>query len=455
MRKRLLFLLLAFIVIFPVTAQEAAEPDYAIRNIRSRFADEGRQTVVVFEIWNIGGTATIPATTTLRVIATGEEVARDIVQPLRSQEIVTVSLTFPTATFPSDSVQSLRVAIGVDEIEASGSSTIQNNFAQISVTIPPEISGAPVATPEVPSGESVARNDLERALADFLRQYGIRLDLTNPIQQVVMVFLCIALLILVLIIFLVLRMLFRRRPDFGNWQPSYINFMPLDPNSIGGRRQQWQGYAQNNVVPPYCTDMYHVRKLAISQEGTYMAGWRVDAIRIGQYDRFGRVTRSQILGRNRAANRLDAALRKRESLDAARLSKRLRPVAKMLVNDFQKKWSERNVMLPISLDVRLRGKYGSGRILFELYQCQGSLWQIIDSWEPEIAMTGKPIYECYTYTVHGQRPGETTRSFKARLQDDVVAVLAELIALEPPRPVAAPPTPTNPHLSAVDPDAVG
>ncbi len=123
MFKRLFLLLLALITIIPASAQDTP-PDYAIRNIRSRFTDGGRQTVVEFEIWNIGGEATVPATVALRVIATGQEIATDEVQPLRAQEIVTVSLTFPTSTFPADSVQSLRVSVGVDEVEFSGSDTI-------------------------------------------------------------------------------------------------------------------------------------------------------------------------------------------------------------------------------------------------------------------------------------------------------------------------------------------
>jgi hypothetical protein len=447
MLKRLIFLLLFLMTIFPVGAQNAGV-DYAIRNIRSRFTDGGRQTLVEFEIWNIGGTATVPATTTLRVIASGEEVARDIVQPLRAQEIVTVSLTFATSIFPTDSVQSLRVAVGIDEIEASGSETIQNNFAQISVTIPPTLAGEAETTPEAP-GATPAQGDLEGTAANFLRQFGIRLDLANPIQQIVLAVVCIASLILLFIIILVVRLLFRRPPDFGNWQPSYINLVPLDPNSLAGRRQQWQGYAQNNALPPYCSEgSYQVRKLGIDQSNGYLAGWRVDSIRMGQYDRYGRVMRSQILGRKRAVRRLEAAVRKRQSLDLLTLHKRLRPVAKMMVNDFKSKWNERNVMLPIALDVRLRGKYGNVRILFELYQCRGSAWQIIDTWEPEIPITGKPIYEIYTYAVSGQRPGETTRDFRTRLQEDIVAVLAEMIALPPPTTQAA--TSTNPHLTAVD-----
>ncbi len=308
-------------------------------------------------------------------------------------------------------------------------------------------------TAEAPNDEAQTPSDLEQTAAAFLRQYGIQLDLSNPIQVAVIVGLCIVGLILLLILYIVVRVLFRHPPDFSNWQSSYVTSMPLDPNSVAGRRQQWETYAQNNTLPSFCTEgHYHVRKLGTNAGGIYLAGWRIDAIRMGQYDRYGRVTRNQLLARRGAVRRLDAAMRKRGSLDANTLNKRLRPVAKMLVNDFKKKWNERNVMLPIAVDVRLRGKYGEVRIVFELYQCQQGAWQRIDTWEPELTMTGKPIYEIDTYTVYGQRPGETTRSFRSRLQDDLVSVLADMIALSPPAPLEAQrtPTPTNPHMTAVD-----
>jgi hypothetical protein len=72
----------------------------------------------------------------------------------------------------------------------------------------------------------------------------------------------------------------------------------------------------------------------------------------------------------------------------------------------------------------------------------------MDTWEPEIPITGKPVYEIYTYAVSGQRPGETTRDFRRRLQDDLVGVLTEMIAL--PAPASPVATSTNPHLTAVD-----
>jgi hypothetical protein len=449
MRKVFLLALFAVLVTTFAAAQDTPEPDFAIRNIRSHFSDDFRQTVVEFEVWNIGGGATKQATASLKVISTGQEIATDILPPLEAQEIVTVSLRFPTDLFPANTVESLRTSVGVDEVEANGSENIQNNFAQISVTFPavPTAEATPGAIPtEVPAGGA----DVIGAATDFLAQYGVKLDLSNPIQIVVLVSVCGAGIVLLLILVLLIRVIFQRPPDMGNWQPSYVNLLPLDPNSAAGRRQQWQSHAQNNILPAHCSQgSYHVRKLAASSNNEYLTGWRVDAIRLCQYDMYGRVTRSQMLAPRKAVNRLNGVIRKRGSLDPIQISNRLRPAAKILMNSFKKKWNERNVMLPIALDIRLVGRHDAVRIRFELYQCQGSTWGLLDTWEPEMTVASKMIQEAYTYTLYGQRPSETAREFRGRLQDDLVQVLAEFVNLSTVTGAPRDQTPTDPHFRAI------
>lgn len=449
MRNVLLIILFTCLAAVTVSAQDTTTPDYAIRNIRSRFSDNNQQTVVEFEVWNIGGAATEQSTASLKVISTGQEIATDIIPPLKSQEIVTVSLRFPTQLFPATTVESLRASIGVDEVEANGSETIQNNFAQISITFPQVSGSGAEATPEALTQEAPGRNVVGTA-ADFLSQYGVKLDLNNPIQIIVIISVCGVLLVLLLILFILMRVIFQRPPDMGNWQPSYMTLLPLDPNSAAGRRQQWQGHAQNNVLPLYGTDgSYHVRKLAAGSDSIYLSKWRVDAIRMCQYDMYGRVARSQMLMPRKAANRLNGVIRKRSSLTEAQIRNRLRPAAKVLVNSFRKKWNERNLMLPIALDLRIKGKHGDVRIVFELYQFRAGQWAMLDSWEPEMAVTSKTIQEAYTYTLYGQRPSETTREFRRRLQDDLVEIFAEFIAPAPPtRPREQ--APTNPNMQIVN-----
>ena len=86
MRKRLLVFLLTCLIAVSVSAQDATTPDYAIRNIRSHFTEANQQTVVEFEIWNIGAAATKQSTASLKVISTGQEIATDIIPALKSQE---------------------------------------------------------------------------------------------------------------------------------------------------------------------------------------------------------------------------------------------------------------------------------------------------------------------------------------------------------------------------------
>ena len=453
MRKRFLIILLTLtsLIAVSVSAQDTTTPDYAIRNIRSHFTEDNRQTIVEFEVWNIGGAATDQATASLKVISTGQEIATDILPPLKSQEIVTVSLRFPTDLFAPNTVESLRASVGVDEVEASNSETIQNNFAQISITFP--VVPTAEATTEAPTGEGepAGGTDVVGAATTFLSQYGIKLDLNNPIQVLVIISLCAVGLVLLLILFILIRVIFQRPPDMGNWQPSYVNLLPLDPNSAAGRRQQWQGHAQSNSLPPYGADgSYQARKLAAGADGVYLAKWRVDAIRMCQYDMYGRVARSQMLIPRRAANKLTGVIRKRTSLTEEQIRNRLRTPAKIMVNHFKKKWNERNVMLPLAIDLRLKGKQGEVRIVFELYQLRGAQWALLDRWEPEMPVTSKTIQEVYTYTLYGQRPSETTREFRRRLQDDLVEIFAEFVAITPPTQPQMQ-APTNPNMQSVIP----
>ncbi len=440
MFRWMIWLLTVFIIAFPVSAQNPA-PDYAIRNIRSRFTENNQQVQVQFEVWNIGGTASSPATATLNVISTGEEVARDVVAPLKSQEIVTVSLTFPTSMFSSNTVQSFRAAVGIGEVEAAGSANVQSNFAQITITFP-DLSIEVTPSSQTPALTPTAPPDI---LTEFLGSIGITFDFSDPTQKAVLVGIVGALLLLVLIIIVIVRLLFQRPPDFGNWQPPYANMPFLDPNSQEGRRQQWQLHAQNATLPSNCADgSLHARKLPLDGKGSYFSGWRITAMRISQYDQYGRVNRSQVIASKKVVNRVNGVIKRRGKLAPEKMLRQFRSAASGLVKPLGKKLNERNVMLPLALDVRLQGKHGEVRILFELYQCQYRRWQWIDQWEPEMAVIGKVIHESNTYTIYGMRAGETLKSFRQRLADDVAQTLFEMAM--PVMDDARDSKPTNPHL---------
>jgi hypothetical protein len=142
---------------------------------------------------------------------------------------------------------------------------------------------------------------------------------------------------------------------------------------------------------------------------------------------YGRVARTQALASGKSTRRLDGTVRKSGSLDSEKVTRRVRPVAKALVKEFQKRLNQRNSMLPVALDIRFQGTHGDVRIVFELYQCQYRQWQRLDSWEPEMTVLGKAIYESYTYNLHGLGPGETMKEFRQRLTDNFAAVMTEMI----------------------------
>jgi hypothetical protein len=208
----------------------------------------------------------------------------------------------------------------------------------------------------------------------------------------------------------------------------------------------------NNLLPPYGTPgQYQVRKLLTGPDGRYLHNWKAAGLRMSQYDAYGRVARSQVIVSGGAIRRLNGASKAGRKLDTPRLQRRLRPVARELVKRMRGKWNARNSVLPLVLDLRFEGRYGKAHIWFELVQYRGTQWEPVDRWEPEMPILGKIIHESFSMTAFGQRPGEDTRAFRARLQDDLAALLAELLTERPvtinaPRPESPP---TNPHMEPV------
>jgi hypothetical protein len=447
MRRATAALLFTLLFALPVLAQTG--PDYAIRNIRSRFADSNRQAVVEFEVLNLGGAANRPATVTLKLLSNGQQVATQIIQPLKSQEVVTVSLPFSAESFPPGSTESMRVAVGVGEVEAEGSQNIQNNFAQISVTFPQRAATtpAPNQTPQIPAATVVPTANSANPLTDLLR--AVNVDTSDPAQLAILVAIVAVVVILLLLLILIIRLLFSRPPEFGTWQPPYANMPPLDPNTPAGRRQGWQLHAQNGSVPNQCSEgTFHVRKLPIGLDGAYLSGWRITALRVSQYDMYGRIARSQALGTKRMVRQLNALVRRRDRLSPEQVRRRLLPVGRGLVGVFRKRLNDRNMMLPVALDVRFQGRHGEVRILFELFECRYGNWHPLDQWEPDMTVIGKLIHESYSYPLYGLRPGETPKQFRNRLADDMAGALAEMAM---PQSLAArlQDTPTNPHQPVV------
>lgn len=432
MFRILITLVMLLTLSIPVLAQddEPMPPDYSVRLPGYEVSEDQRQITVIFSVYNQGGPADRTATARLIDLSNGDEIGTTTIEPLdRGQIAADVGISFSVTRFPPDSNQAIQIEVGVGEIEPEDSPTISNNRAGISVPIPnydPALFQGDDPLPD----EAGETDEIVPGIPRVFVIPGLNLefDTSDRDQMLIAAGIGASFLLMLLIVILILRLLFRRPPTFGNWQPPYATMPPLDPNSTYGRRQLWQQHAQNNVVPAPCKrGSIHARKVLLGMDGAYLSGWRIMAIRMTQYDMYGRVSRSQILAPGGAVRRMDRTARKAAGLDSEKLRRRVRPVARTLANRFKKKVNKRSAMLPIALDVRLQGTHGEVRILFELHECDNGQPQKIDYWEPEMTVLGKTIHESYTFTIHGQSGGETLREFRRRLKDDIERVLVDLL----------------------------
>jgi hypothetical protein len=397
------------VVGLPAAALQTQPRDYVIEcAAEGDVSDDGAEVILHCTVRNQGGDAADE--TIIRLIGAGDQQSQPnlssaTLPALKSGEQVQIDLSFPIDIYEPESRQPFDI-----QVISSG---IVITSRSIVVQIPAESMGGLIA---------ISPSIFE------IPPLGIRVDLTDPVQVVMLVGFGGAALVLLLITLIILRLLFRRPPSFGTWQPPYANVPPMNPDTMAGRRQSWQQHAQNNALPPRCTPgAIQARKLLLGMDGKNMSGWRVIALRMSQYDMYGRVARSQILASKGVVKRLDRLAHKAQSLEHERMLKQVRPVAKKLANEFKKKVNSRNAMLPVALDLRFQGAHGDVRIVFELYQCQNEQWQRIDNWEPEMTVLSKTIYDSYTYTIYGQSGGETLKEYRQRLYEDLAWILAALV----------------------------
>ncbi|MDX1992194.1 MAG: hypothetical protein SF029_07385 [bacterium] len=416
-----------------------APPDYRI-NASAQIDTQRGEILIRVTVYNAGGPAEEEATIALASLRTGDPIATDqsyTVRPLGANgDSEEVEIRLPLTTFPPESSQSIWVTVGIGEVEAENSATILNNRDGLNLMIPdydpvsfvqtpPQ--EQPGTTPQTPAAEPQPEAEAGSRVVQ-IPIIDREIDLADPTNIIALVGIGAASVLMLLILSMILRLLFQRSPQFGNWQPPYATVPPLDPNSVYGRRQVWQQHAQNNVLPLPCKEsVVHARKVLLGMDGYYLSGWKIKAARMTQYDMYGRVARSQVIATSGNIRRLNSVARRSASLDTQRISRRVRPVAKSLAKQFRKRITARSAMLPIALDVRFQGVHGEVRILFELYQClQGQLHQI-DIWEPEMTVVGRAIHESYTLTIYGQLGNEAYRDFRNRLQNDLTQVLTEMM----------------------------
>lgn len=408
-----LFIILGLALLLVATAS-AQSVDYTILNLRVSYAAE--VITVSFSVANEGTAAATQTATVLLVdINDGTELARESVAPLGGQTSQDITITLPAEDFPVGMTRTLRLSVGIDEVESS-SSNIANNMARVDINRPaPEELPPPTPTP---APDPVA--DLVNALP---------FDTENPVQVAIAAAICGAVLLLLMLAYILLRALFYRPPTFGVWQPPYANMPPQNPNTTPGRRQGWQQHAQNDLPAPRQANegSAHIRKRLVGLDNGNLSNWRIMAVRLSQYDQYGRVARSQVLATGRMVRRLDRIAHRQQAADPEVLRRKLNGIVGGLVKRLRRRITDRSAMLPLALDLRFQGTHGEVRILFELYYLEQGQWRKVDQWEPEMMVVGKTIDEGFTYSLSGQRPDENLKAFTQRLRGDISQILAEMI----------------------------
>lgn len=444
MRRILLLLSIALFLTVPAWAQDDAEtpddtqtPDYQIFVLDSPSL-VGSNFHVQFGIINIGDASESEATVILTVATTGQQLGIERIPAIPSQGTETVDFEFPAADFQPGTTQSLQATVGIDEIERRGSATIGNNTVRVGFNVPQNVpTAAPDSEPRAADGNG--------AIAFTIPVVDVDVDLSNPTHLGIFVAILVIVLILLWVALTILRLIFQKTPTIGPWQPPYASVSMVDPDSTAGRRQLWQPHAQNDALMLPCQEgSYHIRKLLMGADGSMLSGWQVTSMRLSQYDMYGRVARTHTLAANGLVKRLDKAAHRHE-LDMEKALKAVRPVARSMVAQFDKRLSKKNAGLPIAMDLRLRGTHGEARILFELFGCQQGDWRLIDSWEPEMIVVQGAISENFTYTMFGQHPGEPYKDYRRRLEDEVARTLADMVMRRrASAPAAAPSSPAAP-----------
>ena len=426
--RALLSLLLVFLVLSAASAQDTTAPRYRITSLKEGLSADGCRLEFEYLVSNNGAASVREAAIELRVLSQpGVVLASAPVEPLEAGRGATVRLQTPASILLSNTNQTFEVHVIVDGGDAFGSTP-----RTVSLSIPPVPDTCREATPA--------------SIPLYIPFLEYTVDLANPSREELLLGggLLLTLLLLLVILLRLRKLLFGRAPAFGTHLPPYATTPPIDPYSQNGIRQSWQPYAQNNTITqPSVRGTNAVVKLLLGADGQYLNGWTITAVRLSQYDQYGRVARTTTPGPLNVVRTLNRLSHSRKPLDQDQLERKVAPLSRQLVRSLLRRVTERSAVLPVALDLRLQGHHGEVSIVFELYQSDGGQWQLLDRWQPEMSVVGKNIYESYTYTIHGQSGGESFKDFRQRLPLDMTRLLSELIA-----PRVRPPTPSPAQATA-------
>ena len=436
--------------------------DYAVEVSQPTRAADGRITIVV-NVINRGGDGVTP--TFVRVYDTESEtiISQGELPPLPTGRSQSLQFTLNPADYAPRTRLSLRVEAGLDPFEIKGTPIAENNIQFLDL---PLVDGFQLSSTSAPTttSQSGAEATLEVGTAPPLMETtteGIRLNLLGNTydfsQQDLLIAGLVALgvLLALWVLSVLFRLLTRRPPTFPLWQAPYATVPMLDPNSVEGRRQAWQLHAQNGLILAANRDgALHPVKQLIGTDGQSLANWQVTAMRMSQYDNYGRVARSQVIARPALVKQFNRLLKRRFKADDAALQRQVIKIARPLVRQVMRNVSNKNAFLPIAFDIRWSGKHGEVRILFELYQFQSGAWYRIDQWEPMMAIASRTLQENYTFTIHGMAANENLRSYATRLQEDLAWLLMETVRVRQPQQQSRPTYSVPDTLSGMKPAAL-
>ncbi|MCB9461218.1 MAG: hypothetical protein H6670_16315 [Anaerolineaceae bacterium] len=409
--------ILAMMASMPVFGQVRPR-DYAITSVGYSFNEDDNTFFLEVTVTNNGGDAV--ESTTIEVLSLdpareGEVLAEQDLVAIVAGGQLPITIEFSMLDFAPGSVQPLSIHVGIDEYELNGSSLAQNNTQNISVPIPEYV------VPDAPLGERIFSQNADGSYVVL----GNRLE---PDELLLAVLAVVGVFIMLWLLSIILRLIFRRPPRMERWDPPYGHVPPLDPNSLDGRRYEWQRYAMNGglYVPPQ-EGAYHAIKLLLGEEDNNLGNWSFSGLRLSQYDQYGMVNSTNTVASRKLVKKLTRITRRSDALAPDQMEKRLRPIARQMVRAFRKNISKKTFFLPVEVDMRFVGKHGEIKILFELYQLRQGGWYRLDQWEPEMQVIGQDIHESYRYTIHGRVSGEKVGDFYKRLETDLLLLLTETI----------------------------
>lgn len=462
MRRALLIGLILLFGLMPAAAQ--SQPAYTIFFIARTLSADGAQVAAEFVVTNGGATAQADTTVELRLLGESSILTTATVPPLAANQTYNLTISFPLSAVANrdEVLTNFEITLTSPEFDEV------TRLAEFGIPTPDEAGGVPpviipTATPEgaeppatdgdqqpttddpttstAPAWLVTAREQLEAWLG-FL---PVEVDLTDRTQVLIASAVLAVLMILFWLLTVILRAVFVRKPTFPQHPPPYAGMPPLNPDTLPGRRQMWQPVAQHgSMFAEESEGNLHARKLLLGTNEQRYSGWKLVGIRASQYDTYGRVSRTQIILGKPHLNALNRAMARAESLTTRAARQRVKRPAIAITKQLQRKINKRGASLPIALDLKFRGVHGEVMIVFELYQFQVGAWRRLDSWQPDMTVPGRSIYEGYTFTIFGMRSDESFRQFRRRLQIELIDVLAEMLLCtspsDQPAPTAAPQT---------------